>query len=93
MITVLSLTQFAFVALGIAALKILNHSGAPVLPLFQQLDPCSPYLLLVPVLWTGFALVCQAINRGPFNLNLARIFGVIVAIASFLFLVAVAFLH
>jgi len=91
MITVLSLTQFAFVALAIASLKILHHSGTALTPFFQALEPYSPYLLLVPVLWTGFAFGCLALNRGPFRASVARILGVIVAIGSFLLLVSVTY--
>lgn len=94
MILVIALTQFAFLTLGIALLKILVHSdtGSTMASHWVALNPWSIWLFLIPVLWTGFASACQMVNRGPLNLDVARITGVIVAVACFLFLIAVTFL-
>lgn len=93
MILVIALTQFAFLTLGIAALKILVRSdaGSSIAPHWISLNQWSILLFLIPIIWTGFASACQMVNKGPLNLNVARIIGVIVAIACFLFLIAVTF--
>ena len=94
MIQVIALTQFVFVALGVAALKILIQadSGTPISTTLQQLDRLSLWLFLIPVLWIGFASLCQIVKRPPLTLVVARVTGVIVAILTAAFLISVTFL-
>ena len=94
MINVIALTQFAFLALGIASLKILIQAdtGASLSPSMQMFDRYSLWLFFIPVLWIGFASLCQILHRGPFNIKVARILGVGLAILSLLFLISVTFL-
>ena len=93
MILVIALTQFAFLTLGIAILKILVHAdpGSAMASHWTALNQWSIGLFLIPIIWTGFASACQMVNKGPLKSDVARITGVIVAIACFLFLIAVTF--
>ncbi|MFY8215618.1 MAG: hypothetical protein ACOVMP_03350 [Chthoniobacterales bacterium] len=94
MVTVIALTQFAFLALGIVALKILIHaSGSETIsPYLQNLDRLSLWLFAVPLLWIGFASVCAHINRFPLVTKVAQTVGVLLAVACGIFTFVVAFL-
>ncbi len=67
MILVIALTQFAFLALGIVALKIMTHAtGSTLTP--DRLETFSQYSLLlfaVPLVWVAFASVCIRVERIP----------------------------
>ena len=87
MITVISLTQFAFLSLGIMALKILLHaSSIPVEPnsFAALLDYYGLLLYALPVLWVAYATACVRIDRGVLSANVARVVGVIIAAAIFI---------
>lgn len=94
MVTVIAMTQFAFLALGIVALKILIHaSGSETIsPALQRLDRMSLWLFVIPLAWIAFASVCAHINRFPLVTNVARILGVIIAIGCGGFTLIVTFL-
>ena len=87
MITVISLTQFAFLSLGIMALKILLHaSSVPVEPnsFTAFLDYYGLLLYALPVLWVAYATACVRIDRGVLSANAAQVVGVIIAAAIFI---------
>ncbi|MDD5268376.1 MAG: hypothetical protein PHO08_14815 [Methylococcales bacterium] len=87
MITVISLTQFAFLSLGIMALKILIHaSSVPVEPnsFTAFLDYYGLLLYALPVLWIAYATACVRIDRGALSANAARVVGVIISAAIFI---------
>jgi len=87
MITVLSLTQFAFLSLGIMALKILLHATsnpAPPPPFAAFLDQYYKWLFVLPILWVAYASACVRINRGVLSAKVARVAGVVLAAAIFL---------
>jgi len=94
MIRVLALTQFAFLSLGIVALKIMIHANAnsSVSAYLQALNQWALWLFAVPLIWVAFASACTRIDKLPLSLGVARVTGVILAIASFLFLASVTFL-
>jgi len=87
MITVLSLTQFAFLSLGIMALKILLHATsnpAPPPPFAAFLNHYAVWLFALPVLWVAYASACVRINRGVLSAGVARVVGVMLAVAIFI---------
>ncbi|MGH8047931.1 MAG: hypothetical protein ACREKL_11855 [Chthoniobacterales bacterium] len=94
MIRVLALTQFAFLSLGIVAVKIMVHANGNsyISTYLQALDDWVLWLFAVPLLWIAFASACIRINKGPLSAGVANATGIILAIASFLFLASVTFL-
>jgi hypothetical protein len=87
MITVISLTQFALLSLGIMALKILIHaSSKPVEPtsFAAFLDAYGLLLYALPILWVIYATACVRINHGVLSANGARVVGVIIAATIFI---------
>ena len=92
MIRVLALTQFAFLALGIVALKIMVHAKTTISPSLQALNQWSLWLFAVPLVWVAFASFCVHVEKPPLSSAVARAVGVIVAILCFLFLASATFL-
>jgi len=91
MIRVLALTQFAFLTLGIVALKILVHANTATSAYYQSLNRWSLWLFAVPLVWVGFASICVAYGKTILP-RVAQITGVLLAILCFLFLATVTFL-
>jgi hypothetical protein len=93
MITVIALTQFAFLTLAIVLLNILNRADTAtgVSRSLGNLNTASLWLFLVPVVWIGFASVCAHFNRGVLLPSVANALGILVAVACFLFLAFVTF--
>jgi len=94
MVRVLVLTQFAFLALGIISLKIMLQANGrlAVSPYLQALNHWVLYLFAVPLVWLAFASICGHVEKIPLTSRVARVIGVLVAIACFGFLVSVTFL-
>ncbi len=94
MTNVLALTQFAFLSLGIVALKIMIQANGRELasPWLQRLDGVALWLFLLPLAWIAFASVCFHLNRGPLRPKVAKVVGVALAVLCFLFLATVTFL-
>ncbi len=94
MIKVLALTQFAFLTLGVVALKIMVQANGNVLvsPYLQRLDAMAVWLFLVPLAWVAFASACLHLDRGVLRPMVAQVLGVILAVACFGFLIASTFL-
>jgi len=90
-ITVIALTQFGFLALGIASLKILIHSVSSVPPSIQWLDVISLWLFSIPVIWSWYATISVRRDKPPLSPFVAQIAGIVLAVFSFLFLAAVVF--
>ena len=88
-VTVLALTQFAFITLAIVSLKILVHSSSSVSNAIRTLDRIAVWLFTIPVIWTIAAAISP--QTGNSVQSLARRIGVILAVISFLILVAVVF--
>src|SRR5262249_53563041 len=74
-ITVIALTQFGFLALGIASLKILIHSVSSVPPSIQWLDVISLWLFSIPVIWSVYATISVRRDKPPLSPFVARIAG------------------
>jgi len=91
MITVIALTQFGFLALGIVSLKILIHSVSSVPPSIQWLDVISLWLFSIPVIWSVYATISVRRDKPPLSPLVAKIAGIVLAVLSFLFLAAVVF--
>jgi hypothetical protein len=91
MITVIALTQFAFLSLGVALTKILIHSTTVVPGSIQSLDVLSLRVFLIPVIWTIYATMSVRIDKPPLCTFAARIIRFILAVGSFGFLLAVVF--
>jgi hypothetical protein len=93
MIRVLALTQFAFLTLGIVAMRILVRANAsePTSSWLQFLDQWVLWLFLVPLAWVGFATLCVAYGKTVLP-RIAQALGVVLAILCFLFLATVTFL-
>ncbi len=92
MIRVLALTQFAFLALGIVAFKIMVHADTTVPPSLESLNQWSLWLFAIPLVWVAFASLCGHLEKAPLSSAVARVIGVIVAVLCFLFLVSATFL-
>ena len=87
MITLISLTQFAFLSLGIMALKILIHASsnpASQPPFTAFLDSYGLWLFAIPILWATYASASARINHGVLSTTVAHAVGVILAAAIFL---------
>jgi len=91
MITVIALTQFGFLALGIVSLKILIHSVSSVPASIQWLDVISLWLFSIPVIWSWYATISVRRDKPPLSPFVAKIAGIVLAVFSFLFLAAVVF--
>ena len=89
LITVIALTQFAFLTLGIVTLKILIHSVSSVSPFIRRLDVISLWLFSIPVIWIVYAMIVVRRDNAPLSTFVARIIGIVLAVLSFLFLAAV----
>ncbi len=94
MVKVIALTQFAFLTLGIVSLKIMlqANGNSEVSPYLQTLNQWVLWLFAVPLVWIAFASICAHVEKGPLNAKVARVVGILLAIASFLFLATVTFL-
>jgi len=90
-IKVIALTQFAFLTLGIATLKILIHSVTSVSPFIRWLDGVSLWLFSTPVIWSVYATIVVRRDNAPLSTFVARLIGIMLAVLSFLFLAAVVF--
>jgi hypothetical protein len=87
MITVIGLTQLAFLSLGIVAVKILIHAmttPAQPSPLADFLNQNYLWLYLLPVLWIGYASLSMRRNRGVCRKPLAQLLGILLAAAIFI---------
>ena len=93
MIRVLALTQFAFLTLGIVALKILVQANGALTtsPWHQFLDRWALWLFVIPPLWVGFASICLAYGSAALP-RIAQALGVVLAVLCFLFLATVTFI-
>ena len=91
MITVVALTQFAFLTLGIVSLKILIHSVSSVPPSIRRLDVISLWLFSVPVIWSAYATITVRMDKRPVSAVVAQTIGIVLAVLSSLFLAAVVF--
>ena len=91
MITVIALTQFAFLTLGIVTLKILIHSVTSVSPFIRWLDDVSLWLFSLPVIWSVYATIVVRRNSRLSSPFAAQIIGIVLAVLSFLFLAAMVF--
>lgn len=94
MIKVLALTQFAFLSLGVVALKIMLQANprTEASEFLRRLDGISLWLFLVPLAWVAFASACLHQDRGVLRPRAAQVLGVILAVACFLFLAGSTFL-
>ncbi|MEO6054141.1 MAG: hypothetical protein ABIP97_09030 [Chthoniobacterales bacterium] len=88
MIRVIAITQFVFLSLGFLALTIIvkastypDASAQPIPAISTFLAQYGAWFLLVPVLWTVFAMICQKGGRGLLSLNSAQVSGVILSAA------------
>lgn len=95
MVQVLVFTQFVFLALGVVALKILVHAGSAPPPgtLLAAVNQWFFLLFAIPLIWGGFARVCDIVNRAPLKPAVARAAGVALAILSVAFLISVIVLY
>ena len=87
MITLISLTQFAFLSLGMMAMKIMIHASSTpdsLSPFTAFLDRYGLWLFALPILWVAYASASARINRGILSTNIARVAGVILAAAIFI---------
>jgi len=93
MITVIAITQFVFLTLGVIFLKgIVNANGDSSSSLyFQFLDNNWPWLFLVPVAWIIFTQISYQINRFPLTPKVARVIGVVLSGICFVFFASVNF--
>ena len=93
MITVIALSQLAFLSLGVAFLKIMvrAHAGTPSSPLVDFLNTHWPWFFLIPLAWIAYARICLRVNRAPLSPGFARAIGVVIAAVFFVFFVALAF--
>lgn len=93
MIRVLALTQFAFLTLGIVALKILVQANGAIRTssYLQFLNQWALWLFAVPLIWVAFASLCVAYGNSILP-RIAQATGVALAILCFLFLATVTFL-
>jgi hypothetical protein len=87
MITVIGLTQFAFLALAVATLKILVHSSSSTAGPVQTLDRLSLWFFSIPVIWTGCATLSAQFSGAPQTVT--YVIGIGLAVVSFLLLAAV----
>lgn len=94
MIRVIAMTQFAFLALGVVSLKIMINANteAASSAYLEFLDSIAYWLFALPLAWIFFATVCSKIDKPPLTMAVARVTGVILAIACFLFLATASML-
>jgi hypothetical protein len=94
MIKVIALTQFAFLSLGIVALKIMLQANATSsIPAYlQTLNQWALWLFAVPIVWIAFASLCSHLEKGPLSSRVAQAMGILLAVLCFLFLATVTFL-
>ncbi len=93
MTTVIAITQFVFLTLGIVFLKgIVNANGdSSSSSYFQFLDKNWPWLFVVPVAWIVFTQVSYQIDRFPLTPKVARVIGIVLSGICFFFFVSVNF--
>lgn len=93
MTTVIAITQFVFLTLGIVFLKgIVNANGdISSSSYFQFLDKNWPWLFMVPVAWVVFTQVSYQIDRFPLTPKVARVIGIVLSAICFFFFVSVNF--
>lgn len=87
---IIALTQFAFLALGFVALKILIHARSDyrTSSYLQSLDRVSFWVLAIPLAWMAFALLCSRVDRPPLIPRVAYGAGIVIAVLCCLFLIA-----
>lgn len=87
MITVIGLTQFVFVSLGIMAVKILvnagSSSGEPTVWL-ATLDHYGLWLFLIPLVWMFCARAASFLTNGNFITKVIQATGVILSALLFI---------
>jgi len=78
MITVIALTQFAFIALGLMAVKIICMAQSTTQTLFGYtlfLERYGFWLFVIPFLWMFYAQSSIMLKRGIFQPQTARAVG------------------
>src|ERR1051325_5985119 len=88
-ITVIGLTQFAFLALAITSVKILVHSQSSISSTVRIIDSIALWFFSIPVMWTGYATIAAQFSRPVQTVTYA--IGITLAVISFLLLLAVVF--
>jgi len=82
-ISIIAITQFVFLSLGLMALTVLVNAGAGnSLTLFLKQN--GLWLLLVPMVWALYANIAARVNKGLLLLSLAVGAGCILSVAIFL---------
>jgi hypothetical protein len=79
MITVIALTQFAFIALGLMAVKIIYMAHSTTATLFGYtlfLDRYGFWLFIIPFLWMFYAQSSIMLKRSIFQPKIARAVGI-----------------
>jgi len=87
-ISVIAITQFVFLALGLMALTVLVNAGAvgssPGQSLALFLKQNGLWLLLVPIGWALYANIASRVNKGLLLVNIAVGIGCVLAVGIFL---------
>jgi len=95
MITVIALTQFAFIALGLMAVKIIYMAHSTTQTLYGYtlfLERYGFWLFVVPFLWMFYAQSSMMLKRSIFQPKIARAVGVgISVVVVLLFLLVTLF--
>lgn len=90
MILTIGLTQFVFVSLGLLTVNVLLKAGGfaenvatsfPAFSVWMARD--GAWLFALPMLWVAVALLCEQAIRGTLAEKVARVTGVLVAVAIF----------
>ncbi|MFM8363975.1 MAG: hypothetical protein ACKOAS_02360 [Verrucomicrobiota bacterium] len=90
MILTIGLTQFVFVSLGLLTVNVLLKAGGfaenvatsfPAFSVWMARD--GAWLFALPMLWVAVALLCEQAIRGTLAEKVARMTGVLVAVAIF----------
>jgi hypothetical protein len=88
MILTIGLTQFVFVSLGLLTVNVLLKAGGfaenvatsfPAFSVWMARD--GAWLFALPMLWVAVALLCEQAIRGTLAEKVARVTGVLVAVA------------
>jgi len=90
MTNIIALTQFVFIALGTLAVNLLVKTEQSVIVVGRSghslatfLAAQGIWLMLIPVLFTFYALACQGVKRGFFSEKVARPVGIAMNVIIF----------